>query len=38
MPKMTDSRRKLIQSRQRKTTNAAKRAAKVVKSKRNAAH
>lgn len=36
MPKMGDSRRKAIQARQRKIENAAKRAAKIAKTKRNA--
>jgi hypothetical protein len=35
MPKMSDARRKKIQARQRKATNALKRAAKVAKRKRN---
>lgn len=36
MPKMSDSRRKAIQAKQRKATNAQKRAAKVAKRERNA--
>jgi hypothetical protein len=36
MPKMSDQRRKRIQARQRKTGNAAKRAAKIAKKQRNA--
>jgi hypothetical protein len=35
MPKMSDSRRKRIQAKQRKATNALKRASKEVKRKRN---
>lgn len=37
MPKMSDSRRKRIQAKQRKATNALERAAKVAKRKRNSA-
>jgi hypothetical protein len=37
MPKMSDSRRKSIQAKQRKATNASKRAAKVVKRQRKSA-
>ncbi len=37
MPKMSDARRKSIQAKQRKATNAAKRAAKLAKRKRNSA-
>jgi hypothetical protein len=37
MPKMSDSRRKRIQAKQRKTTNALQRAAKVAKRQRNSA-
>jgi hypothetical protein len=37
MPKMSDSRRKRIQAKQRKALNALHRAAKVVKRKRNSA-
>jgi hypothetical protein len=37
MPKMSDSRRKRIQAKQRKATNALQRAAKVAKRKRNSA-
>lgn len=36
MPKMSDNRRKHIQAKQRKATNALKRAAKVAKRQRNA--
>jgi hypothetical protein len=36
MPKMSDSRRKSIQARQRKAENARKRAAKIAKRERNA--
>lgn len=36
MPKMSDNRRKKIQMRQRKIKNAASRAAKIAKKKRNA--
>ena len=36
MPKMSDSRRKRIQSKQRKATNALHRATKLAKRKRNA--
>jgi hypothetical protein len=36
MPKMSDSRRKRIQSKQRKATNALQRATKLAKRKRNA--
>lgn len=35
MPKMSDNRRKKIQARQRKVKNAASRAAKIAKKKRN---
>jgi hypothetical protein len=35
MPKMSDSRRKRIQAKQRKATNALQRAAKVAKRNRN---
>lgn len=35
MPKMSDSRRKKIQAKQRKATNAANRASKAAKRKRN---
>jgi hypothetical protein len=37
MPKMSDSRRKRIQAKQRKATNALQRAAKAAKRKRNSA-
>jgi hypothetical protein len=37
MPKMTDSRRKSIQAKQRKVTNALQRVAKIAKRKRNSA-
>jgi len=37
MPTMSDARRKRIQAKQRKATNALQRAAKVAKRKRNAA-
>ena len=37
MPKMTDARRKRIQAKQRKLTNALQRAAKVAKRERNRA-
>jgi hypothetical protein len=37
MPKMSDSRRKRIQARQRKLENATKRSAKLAKRKRNSA-
>ena len=37
MPTMSDTRRKRIQARQRKTANALKRAAKIAKRKRNKA-
>jgi len=37
MPTMSDSRRKRIQAKQRKATNALKRAAKAAKRKRNSA-
>lgn len=37
MPKMSDSRRKRIQAKQRKATNALQRVAKVAKRKRNSA-
>ena len=36
MPKMSDSRRKRIQAKQRKATNAWQRAAKLAKRKRKA--
>jgi hypothetical protein len=36
MPKMSDSRRKQIQAKQRKATNALKREGKVAKRERNA--
>jgi hypothetical protein len=36
MPKMSDSRRKRIQAKQRKATNALQRATKLAKRKRNA--
>lgn len=35
MPKMGDSRRKKIQAKQRKATNALKREAKIAKRQRN---
>jgi hypothetical protein len=35
MPKMSDSRRKRIQAKQRKATNALQRVAKVAKRNRN---
>jgi hypothetical protein len=35
MPKMSDSRRKSIQAKQRKATNAQLRAAKIAKRQRN---
>jgi hypothetical protein len=35
MPKMSDARRKRIQAKQRKLTNATRRAAKAAKRKRN---
>ena len=35
MPKMSDSRRKAIQAKQRKATNARNKAAKAAKRKRN---
>jgi len=35
MPKMSDTRRKRIQAKQRKATNALQRAAKVAKRERN---
>jgi hypothetical protein len=35
MPKMSDSRRKRIQAKQRKATNALQRAAKLAKRNRN---
>ncbi len=35
MPKMGDSRRKAIQAKQRKATNALRRAAKIAKRQRN---
>jgi hypothetical protein len=35
MPKMSDSRRKRIQAKQRKATNALQRAQKAAKRKRN---
>jgi hypothetical protein len=37
MPKMSDSRRKRIQAKQRKATNAAQRAVKLAKRERNRA-
>jgi hypothetical protein len=37
MPKMSDSRRKRIQAKQRKATNAVQRAAKLAKRERNSA-
>ena len=37
MPKMSDLRRKRIQAKQRKATNAVQRAAKVAKRERNSA-
>ncbi len=37
MPKMSDSRRKRIQAKQRKATNALQRAAKAAKRSRNGA-
>lgn len=37
MPKMSDSRRKRIQAKQRKLTNAVKRDTKIAKRKRNSA-
>jgi hypothetical protein len=37
MPKMSDQRRKAIQAKQRKATNAKTRAGKIAKKKRNAA-
>jgi hypothetical protein len=37
MPKMSDSRRKRIQAKQRKATNALQRATKVAKRERNSA-
>ena len=37
MPKMSESRRKRIQAKQRKATNAMQRAAKEAKRKRNSA-
>ena len=37
MPMLSDSRRKRIQAKQRKATNAKKRAAKVSKRERNSA-
>ncbi len=37
MPTMSDSRRKRIQAKQRKATNARKRVAKVAKRERNKA-
>jgi hypothetical protein len=37
VPKMTDSRRKRIQAKQRKATNALRRAAKLAKRERNSA-
>jgi hypothetical protein len=37
MPKMSDSRRKRIQAKQRKAMNALQRAAKAVKRERNSA-
>jgi len=35
MPKMSDSRRKRIQAKQRKATNALQRSAKIAKRNRN---
>ena len=35
MPNMSDSRRRAIQAKQRKTASATKRAAKIAKRKRN---
>lgn len=35
MPKMSDQRRKRIQAKQRKATNALQRAAKIAKRQRN---
>ena len=37
MPKMSDQRRKRIQAKQRKLTNATQRTAKIAKRKRNSA-
>ena len=37
MPKMSDSRRKRIQAKQRKATNALQRATKLAKRQRNSA-
>ena len=37
MPTLSDSRRKRIQAKQRKATNALKRASKIAKRKRNRA-
>jgi hypothetical protein len=37
MPKMSDNRRKRIQAKQRKATNALKRGAKIAKRQRNSA-
>ena len=37
MPKMSNSRRKKIQAKQRKATNILKREAKIAKRKRNSA-
>jgi len=37
MPKMSDARRKRIQAKQRKATNALRREAKVAKRSRNSA-
>ncbi len=37
MPNLSDSRRKRIQAKQRKATNALQRAAKVAKRERNSA-
>ncbi len=37
MPKMSNTRRKVIQARQRKLRNAQKRAARIAKRERNAA-
>jgi hypothetical protein len=37
MPKMSDTRRKRIQAKQRKTTNALQRVAKAAKRARNSA-
>ena len=37
MPKMSDNRRRKIQARQRKVTNAKNRTAKIAKKQRNSA-